>query len=92
MEHTVTNKMRLMNRTKRTLGQLTAVLRALEADAACTDVMQRIVTVRGAIDGLMAEVLEDHVREHMIDARRKPSATEARAADDLVSVIKKYLR
>ena len=92
MEHTVTNKTRLLNRTKRTLGQLTAVLRAIDADAACTDVMERIVTVRGAIDGLMAQVHEDHVREHMIDARRKPTAAETRAAAELVAVIKKYLR
>ena len=47
---------------------------------------------RGAINGLMAEVVEDHIRMHMIDADRKPSRAEARAAEELVEVLRSHIK
>ena len=54
--------------------------------------MQLLTTVRGAISGIMTEVIEDHIHMHMIDEDRKPSRSEARAADELVDVLRAYIK
>ena len=58
---------------RRIRGQIEAVERALEQEIGCADVMQLIAAARGAINGLMAEVMEDHIRVHVIDRRRNPT-------------------
>jgi DNA-binding FrmR family transcriptional regulator len=55
-------------------------------------VMHLISAVRGAMGGLMAEVVEEHVRTHLVDAARHPDALNAEAADQLVDVVRTYLR
>ena len=92
MAHTVRDKVKLIRRVNRILGQVEAVKRALEDEHECGDVMVRITTARGALDSLMAEVVEAHIREHMVDPGRKPSAGERRAADELVEVVRRYVR
>jgi DNA-binding FrmR family transcriptional regulator len=74
------------------MGQLQAVQRALEEEQDCGDVMHLISAARGAINGLMAEVVEDHIREHMVDSGRRRTAAEARAAQELIDVVKAYVR
>ena len=92
MVHAVTEKQKLLNRTRRLRGQIEAIERALEADAGCIEVMQLLTATRGAITGLMAEVVEDHIRIHMIDPARIPTEPEAEAADELVAVLRSYIR
>lgn len=92
MAHTVQDKDKLVRRVNRILGQVEAVKRALEDEHDCGDVMVRITTARGALDSLMAEVVEDHIREHMVDPGRRPSAGERRAADELIEVVRRYVR
>jgi len=92
MAHTVRDKGKLIRRVNRIFGQVEAVKRALEDEHDCGDVMVRITTVRGALDSLMAEVVEGHIREHMVDPGRRPSAGERRAADELVEVVRRYVR
>jgi DNA-binding FrmR family transcriptional regulator len=92
MGHTIRDKQKMLNRVKRILGQMEGVRRSLEEDADCSDIMQRIVTARGSIDSLMAKVMEDHIRDHMIDPDRRPSSIESRAAQELIGVIKTYMR
>jgi DNA-binding FrmR family transcriptional regulator len=92
MVHAVTEKQKLINRIRRLRGQIEAIERALDTDAGCTQVMQLLTAARGAITGLMAEVVEDHIRVHMIDPGRVPTATETEAADELVSVLRSYIR
>ena len=92
MAHTVRDKKKLLNRVKRLLGQVEGVQRALADEADCTDIMQRIAAARGAMDSLMAEVVEGHIREHMIDPDRRPTSSEARAAQELIDVVKGYVR
>ena len=92
MTHTIVDKQKLLNRVRRLRGQVDAIERALDREAGCTEVMQLLTTVRGAISGIMAEVIEDHVHMHMIDDDRKPSRSEARAADELVDVLRAYIR
>ena len=90
--HTVSNKERLLNRVNRLLGQVEAVRRAVEEDAECADVMQLIATARGETSGLLAEVVKDHIRHHMIDRRRRRSTAEVRAARELIAVVQSYVR
>jgi DNA-binding FrmR family transcriptional regulator len=92
MVHAVSEKQKLLNRIRRLRGQIEAIERALEADAGCTQVMQLLTAARGAINGLMAEVVEDHIRIHMIDPERRPTVAEAEAAEELVSVLHSYIR
>jgi DNA-binding FrmR family transcriptional regulator len=92
MTHTIVDKQKLLNRVRRLRGQVDAIERAVDREAGCTEVMQLLTTVRGAISGIMAEVIEDHVQMHMIDEDRKPSRSEARAADELVDVLRAYIK
>jgi FrmR/RcnR family transcriptional regulator, repressor of frmRAB operon len=92
MAHVVTDKEKLLRRTERIIGQVEAIKRSLDEDKDCADVMHLISAARGAINSLMAEVVEDHIREHMVDMGRKRSTAEARAAEELIDVVKASLR
>ena len=92
MSHAVHEKQKLLNRVRRLRGQIDAIERALEAEDSCTQVMALLTAARGAINGMMAEVVEDHIQIHMMAANRTPSREETRAADELIDVLKSYIR
>ncbi len=92
MSHTIRDKSRLLKRVKRIRGQIEAVERALEQEIGCNDVMQLIAAARGAMNGLMAEVVEDHVRMHVLDPRCGPGVEQAQAAEELIDVVRSYLK
>jgi DNA-binding FrmR family transcriptional regulator len=92
MAHTVRDKDRLIRRVQRIIGQVEAVKRALANEHDCGDVMVRITTARGALDSLMAEVVEGHIREHMVDPGRRRTKTESQAASELIAVVRRYVR
>jgi DNA-binding FrmR family transcriptional regulator len=92
MAHTVRDKEKLVLRIRRIRGQIEAVERALTMDQDCSDVLQMITAARGALNGLMAELVEDHVRFHVIDPKQKPSSEQALAADELIDIIRSYLK
>ena len=83
MTHTIREKSKLLGRVRRIRGQVEAIERALEAEVGCAEVLQIIVSVRGAVNGLMAEVVEDHVRCH-VAAPSLAAKERARRADDCV--------
>jgi DNA-binding FrmR family transcriptional regulator len=70
--HTSREKTKLINRVRRIRGQMEAIERALEEQKGCADVLQLIAGVRGAINGLMAEVVEAHILLHVADHRSAP--------------------
>jgi DNA-binding FrmR family transcriptional regulator len=72
-------------------GQVDAIARALENELECGEVLRLIASARGAMDSLMAEVVEDHIRAHAF-RRAKPQSDEAQAAEDLVDVVRTYLK
>jgi DNA-binding FrmR family transcriptional regulator len=74
------------------MGQVAAIERALDQEAACSDVLHNISACRGAMDSLMAEVIEGHIRFHVIDPKRSPTGEQSRAAEDLIDALKAYLR
>jgi len=90
MPHVVHEKQKLLNRVRRVRGQVDAIERALEAEDSCTQVMALLTAARGAINGMMAEVVEDHIQEHMMAARR--TREETQAADELIDVLRSYIR
>ena len=88
MSHLSREKLDLLNRTKKVVGQVESVQRALEEDAECADVLQRLAAARGAINSLMRELLEDHIRNHM--PRNSKSSEEA--ADDVIEIVRAFLK
>jgi DNA-binding FrmR family transcriptional regulator len=91
MAHTIREKQRLLNRVRRIRGQLDAVERAIDADANCGAVLQQAAACRGALDGLIAEVVEDHIREHVIDPTAPRDDPRAQAAEELVDIVHSFL-
>jgi FrmR/RcnR family transcriptional regulator, repressor of frmRAB operon len=92
MAHTIREKEKLVLRVRRIRGQIEAVERALASDQDCSDVLQLITAARGAMNSLMAELVEDHVRFHVLDPNKKPTSEQALAADELVDIIRSYLK
>lgn len=93
MPHTIREKEKLLNRIRRLRGQVDAIEKALEEGRECGAILQTIAACRGAMNGLMAELMEEQIRSHVLDSdARKPSAHQARAADGLVTLLRTYLR
>jgi len=92
MAHTVRDKKKLRNRVRRIQGQVEAIAKALEAEADCTVTLRTIASARGAINGLMAEVIDGHVRYHVADPDQQPNSERSRAVRDLLDIVKAYLR
>jgi DNA-binding FrmR family transcriptional regulator len=92
MTHTIRDKHKLLARVRRIRGQVEGIERALDGEAGCEQVMHLIAGVRGAIAGLMAEVVEDHVRTHLVDAGRYPDALNQEAAGQLLELVRTYLK
>lgn len=87
--HTTQNKAELLVRVRRIAGQVAAIEKALTEEDDCSKILQLIAGSRGAMDGLMAEVLEGHVRLHVAN----PKATDrAQATEDLIKLIRSYLK
>ena len=91
MSHVAREKQKLRNRLKRLRGQIEAIERAVEADAECARELQQATACRGALDGFIAEVIEDHIREHMLDADAAPDDPKVQAAEELVAIVHSYL-
>jgi FrmR/RcnR family transcriptional regulator, repressor of frmRAB operon len=91
MAHTLKDHKKLLNRVRRIRGQLDAVERALEQEAGCAAVLQQATACRGALDGLIAQVVEGHIREHVIDPEVPRNDPRAQAAEELVEIVHSFL-
>lgn len=91
MAHTIREKKKLLARVGRIRGQIEAIERALTEEADCERIMHMIAGIRGSVAGLMAEVVEDHIRTHLAP-EKNPGALNAEAADQLIDVVHTYLR
>jgi DNA-binding FrmR family transcriptional regulator len=90
--HTIRDKQKLLNRVRRIKGQIEAVEKGIDQEQDCSVVLQTIAACRGAINGLMAELIEGHIRVHVVDPDRRPTTAQARAAQELIDVVKTYLK
>jgi DNA-binding FrmR family transcriptional regulator len=92
MSHTIHEQKKLLARVRRLRGQVEGIERALESEAGCDQVMHLIAGARGAMAGLMAAIVEDHVRSHLVDTDRHPNALNTAAAEQLLDVVRTYLK
>jgi DNA-binding FrmR family transcriptional regulator len=92
MAHTIRDKKKLINRVRRIRGQIEGIERALEAEKDCSLILQSIAASRGAINGLMVEVIENHVRFHIVDPDKNPKSDQSKAARELIDLVKTYLK
>ena len=92
MSHTHDGKDRLLARVRRIRGQVEALEKALELEKGCGEILHLIAASRGAMNSLMAEIVEGHIRYHVVDPRRKPSAETIQSAEDLIDLVHSYLR
>ena len=92
MAHTLEEKKKLLNRVRRIKGQVEAIERTLDQEAECSDVLHNISACRGAMDSLMAEVIEGHIRFHILDPKTTPTDEQSLAADDLIHALRSYLK
>ena len=83
-------RIKLINRAKRIHGQVERVERSLIEERDCTDVLMLLAAVRGGIDGLMAEVLEDHIRLHLIGPKAKALTPEL--GEELIDLVRAYMK
>jgi DNA-binding FrmR family transcriptional regulator len=84
-------KQKLLYRVRRLRGQFAAVERALSADDECADILMLLAAIRGGVNSLMAEILEDHIRLHMMDRGRKMDSPEE-LGEDLIGLVRAYLK
>jgi len=92
MAHTIRDKKRLLNRVRRVRGQIEAVERLLENESECEEILQQIAACRGAINGLMSEVLEGHIRFHLVERHHENKSRKSNAVEDVISIAKSYLK
>ena len=91
MSHTVHDKKKLLARVRRIKGQTGALEIALEQETDCAAILQQIAAIRGAVNGLMLEVLEGHMREHL-GAEEAAHAERLEDLDQVVRVLRSYLK
>ncbi len=92
MAHTSQEKHKLLNRIRRIRGQVEGIEKVIRDDGECFATLQTVAACRGALNGLMAEIMEEHVRSHIIDNTRKPTNEQLKAAEDLIDVVNAYLK
>ncbi len=91
MAHTQANEDQLLARVRRIAGQVGAIERAIAGDAGCAAILHQVAGVRGAVLGLMDELVEDHMREHVV-APALTDTERARGADELLAAIRRYAK
>ena len=91
MAHTIKGRKQLMTRVRRIKGQAEALERALDQGSECAAILQQIAAIRGAVNGLMAEVLEGHLGDHLgPDAVDPPQRTDD--IEQVISVLRSYMK
>jgi DNA-binding FrmR family transcriptional regulator len=91
MSHLDKEQTKLVARIKRIRGQVDSIERSLTSGDDCADVLMLLANVRGGINSLMAEVLEDHIRLHLLSSERS-SAPPQELAEDMIELVRAYLK
>lgn len=92
MGHTIRDKKKLLARVRRIHGQVEGIGRALEEERECFAVLQTVAACRGALNGLMAELITGHVESHLVDPTDAPESERAQAAAELIDIVRSFLR
>ena len=93
MSHISTARKDLVTRINRIQGQLDAIKQAVQQDDQdCASILQQAAACRGAINSLVAEIIEGEIKCHVLSPNAKANSSEAQAADQLVEVLRRYLK
>jgi DNA-binding FrmR family transcriptional regulator len=92
MAHTIRDKQQLLRRVRRIRGQLEAVETALVEEQDCYAILQTLAACRGALSGLVAEVIEGHIRFHVVDPDARPTSPQTQAAQELIAIVRSYVK
>ena len=92
MAHSVQERRKLLARINRIEGQVKSIRSAVEEERECATVLQQIAACRGAINGLLVEIVEGEIRYHVLSKSAKVDSREARAADGLVEILRRYMK
>jgi len=92
VSHTIRDKKKLLDRVRRIKGQVEGIEKALEQEQNSARILQNIAGARGAINGLMAEVMEGHIRLHVVDPSTMPTPEQSAAVEEVIDVLKTYLK
>ncbi|MBH95596.1 MULTISPECIES: metal/formaldehyde-sensitive transcriptional repressor [Idiomarina] len=88
--HTIKDKAKLLARVRRIQGQAAALEKQLDEEGDCTAVLQQIAAIRGAVNGLMAAIIEGHLTDHVV---REPELEQRKQdLEAVLQVIKSYLK
>ncbi len=90
MAHVFEDKRRIISRIKRIKGQLEAVERSLDEEKDCFSVLQTLSACRGGLNGLIGELVENHVKEHVMTSPNSPKTKKDKAALELIKLVKTY--
>jgi FrmR/RcnR family transcriptional regulator, repressor of frmRAB operon len=92
MAHTIRDKRKIINRIRRIRGQVDSIEKAVLEEKDCSAILHTIAACRGAIGGLMVEVLEGHLRFHVVNPDLNPTSEQSQAAQEMIDVLRTYLR
>ena len=92
MAHTARDKEKLLVRVRRIRGQVEAIERMLNGEHECSEMRQLVAACRGALNGLMSELVEGHIWFHVLDPNRPKDSPQAAAAEELIEIVKAYLK
>jgi DNA-binding FrmR family transcriptional regulator len=92
MGHIAQEKQKLLNRVRRLRGQLDAIERTVEQEGRCIDLLQQISAARGALNGLLAVVLEDHIRSHLTVTDSEMDEQSGDAREQLIDIVHSYFK
>jgi len=92
MAHTTGEKKKLLARVSRLQGQLESIRSAIEEERDCADVLQQIAACRGAINSLLVEIIDGEIRFHVLSKNSKLDSREAKAAENLVEILHRYIK
>lgn len=88
MAHTLQKKGKILARVNRIKGQLDAFAKTIDAGGDCYQIMQLLSSCRGALNGLMGEIIEEHIREHVVEAENKKLAVDA--GEELIEIMQSF--
>ena len=92
MAHTQRDRDKLLMRIKRIRGQVDGIQRTLEEGDDCFVVLQTVAACRGALTGLMTEIIDGHIRDHILDPEQEPTAAQKRAAEELMEILRAFVK
>ena len=84
-------KQKLLSRIRRLAGQIDAVERSVREGDECADILMLLAAIRGGVNSLMAEILEDHVRLHITHPNRAKESPQE-LTEDLIGLVRAYLK